>query len=71
MMIDITDSTNMAQVFGFLPLPWMTGNTLGQGSTRCFVYLILMLNDQLDLSLGVLCPIQCTGFPDCLGNRHF
>lgn len=29
MMIDITDSTNMAQAFGFLPLPWMTGNTLG------------------------------------------
>ncbi|KAG1728507.1 major facilitator superfamily domain-containing protein [Suillus paluster] len=29
MMIDVTDSTNMAQAFGFLPLPWMTGNTLG------------------------------------------
>jgi hypothetical protein len=29
MMIDITDSTNMAQAFGFLPIPWMTGNTLG------------------------------------------
>jgi MFS family permease len=29
MMIDITDSSNIAQAFGFLPLPWMTGNTLG------------------------------------------
>ncbi|KAG1729767.1 MFS multidrug-resistance DHA1 sub-family [Suillus lakei] len=29
MMIDITDSTNVAQAFGFLPLPWMTANTLG------------------------------------------
>jgi len=29
MMIDVTDSTNVAQAFGFLPLPWMAGNTLG------------------------------------------
>ncbi|KAG1780678.1 major facilitator superfamily domain-containing protein [Suillus placidus] len=29
MMIDVTDSSNMAQAFGFLPLPWMTGNMLG------------------------------------------
>ncbi|KAG1749276.1 hypothetical protein EDB19DRAFT_1601688, partial [Suillus lakei] len=29
MMIDITDSTNVAQVFGFLPLAWMTANMLG------------------------------------------
>lgn len=29
MMIDITDSSNIAQAYGFVPLPWMTGNTLG------------------------------------------
>ncbi|KAG1858896.1 major facilitator superfamily domain-containing protein [Suillus subluteus] len=29
MMIDVTDSSNIAQAYGFLPLPWMTGNTLG------------------------------------------
>ncbi|KAG1791879.1 major facilitator superfamily domain-containing protein [Suillus plorans] len=29
MMIDVTDSSNMAQALGFLPIPWMTGSTLG------------------------------------------
>ncbi|KAG1901470.1 major facilitator superfamily domain-containing protein [Suillus fuscotomentosus] len=29
MMIDVTDSSNMAQAYGFLPIPWMTGNALG------------------------------------------
>ncbi|KAJ8588078.1 MFS general substrate transporter [Rhizopogon salebrosus TDB-379] len=29
MLIDTTDSTNIAQAFGLIPLPWMIGNTLG------------------------------------------
>ena len=33
MLMEITDSTNVAQAFGYLPLPWMAGNTLGYGDT--------------------------------------
>ncbi|OAX35122.1 MFS multidrug-resistance DHA1 sub-family [Rhizopogon vinicolor AM-OR11-026] len=29
MTIDITDSTNIAQAYGYIPIPWMLGNTLG------------------------------------------
>ncbi|KAJ8588084.1 MFS multidrug-resistance DHA1 sub-family [Rhizopogon salebrosus TDB-379] len=29
MMFDATDSTNVAQAFGLIPIPWMVGNTLG------------------------------------------
>ena len=40
-MIDITDTTNLPQAFGLVPLPWMTGNTLGY--VRYFNLFILVL----------------------------
>lgn len=29
MMAEITDSTNIAEAYAYLPLAWMTGGTLG------------------------------------------
>ena len=29
MIAEITDSTNLAQAYGFLPISWSTGGTLG------------------------------------------
>lgn len=42
MMGDITDSTNIARVFAFIPITWAVGGTLGQ--VRFPEFLIKLLN---------------------------
>ncbi|KAG6839828.1 hypothetical protein C0991_011274, partial [Blastosporella zonata] len=71
MMAELTDSTNIAQAYAYMPIAWSTGGAVSRANALIYGAAVLMCRPQLGPVIGGFLSHPAERFPGRFGNDFF